>query len=194
MISNNNQIIAGLRAGDEYYFESVYKTFFPGLCSFSSQYVPLEEAKEIVQETMLWLWENRTSLIPELSLKSLLFTIVKNKALNRVTQNATKSRVYQQIEKKYQQQFNDPDFYLQKELMSLFNEALNKLPAECRKAFEMNRFKKLTHREIAEQLNVSPQTINYRIGQALKILRKELKDYLPLFFLYGTTFWVILEK
>ncbi|MDR0691937.1 MAG: RNA polymerase sigma-70 factor, partial [Prevotellaceae bacterium] len=192
MISNNSQIIARLRAGDEYYFESVYKTFFPGLCSFSSQYVSLEEAKEIVQETMLWLWENRTSLIPELSLKSLLFTIVKNKALNRITQNATKSKVYQQIEKKYQQQFNDPDFYLQKELMSLFNEALNKLPAEYRKAFEMNRFEKLTHREIAERLNVSPQTVNYRIGQALKILRKELKDYLPLFFLYGTTFWAIL--
>ena len=78
--------------------------------------------------------------------------------------------------------------------MSLFNEALNKLPEEYRKAFEMNRFEKLTHKEIAEQLNVSPQTINYRIGQALKILRKELKDYLPLFFLYGTTFGAILEE
>jgi RNA polymerase sigma-70 factor (ECF subfamily) len=183
-LATNSQIITMLRTGDEYCFEWVYKTFFAGLCSFSSQYVPLEEAKEIVQETMLWLWENKTSLIPELSLKSLLFTIVKNKALNRVTQNATKSKVYQKIEKKFQQQFNDPDFYLQKELMSMFNEALNKLPAEYRRAFEMNRFEKLTHKEIAEQLNVSPQTVNYRIGQALKILRKELKDYLPLFFLY----------
>jgi RNA polymerase sigma-70 factor (ECF subfamily) len=119
---------------------------------------------------------------------------VKNKALNRITQNATKSKVYQKIEQKYQQQFNDPDFYLQKELMSLFNEALNKLPEEYRRAFEMNRFERLTHKEIAEKLNVSPQTVNYRIGQALKILRKELKDYLPLFLLYGTAFWAVLEK
>jgi RNA polymerase sigma-70 factor (ECF subfamily) len=190
----NNQIITNLRTGDEYYFELVYKTFFAGLCSFSSQYVPLEEAKEIVQETMLWLWEHRTSLIPELSLKSLLFTIVKNKALNRITQDATKSKVYQKLEQKYRQQFNDPDFYLQKELTSLFNDALDKLPVEYRKAFEMNRFEKLTHKEIAEKLNVSPQTVNYRIGQALKILRKALKDYLPLFFLYGTTFRAILEE
>jgi RNA polymerase sigma-70 factor (ECF subfamily) len=58
----------------------------------------------------------------------------------------------------------------------------------------MNRFEKLTHKEIAEKLNVSPQTVNYRIGQALKILRKELKDYLPLFLLYATTFAAILEK
>ena len=192
--TTNSQLITNLRAGDEYCFELVYKTFFSGLCSFSSQYVSFEESKEIVQETMTWLWENRTSLIPELSLKSLLFTIVKNKALNRIAQDATKSKVYCKIEQKYQQQFNDPDFYLQRELISLFNEALNKLPEEFRQAFEMNRFKKLTHKEIAEQLNVSPQTVNYRIGQALKILRKELKDYLPLLFLYGTTFWAILEK
>jgi RNA polymerase sigma-70 factor (ECF subfamily) len=191
---DNNQIIAKLHAGDEYYFELVYKTFFAGLCSFSSQYVSLEEAKEIVQETMLWLWENRASLIPEFSLKSLLFTVVKNKALNRITRDATKSKVYQKIEDKYRQQFNDPDFYLQKELMSLFNEALNKLPEEYRRAFEMNRFEELTHKEIAERLNVSVQTVNYRIGQALKILRKELKDYLPLFLLYGFDFWTILEK
>ena len=40
------------------------------------------------------------------------------------------------------------------------------------------------HKEIAEKLNVSPQTVNYRIGQALKLLRIALKDYLPLFILY----------
>ena len=43
---------------------------------------------------------------------------------------------------------------------------------------------RMTHKEIAEKLNVSPQTVNYRIGQALKLLRIALKDYLPLFILY----------
>jgi RNA polymerase sigma-70 factor (ECF subfamily) len=169
-----------LRAGEEYCFDVVYKRYFAGLCSFSSQYVSIEESKEIVQETMLWLWENRTLLIPEMSLKSLLFTIVKNKALNRITREETQRRVYQKIVDKYDAQFNDPDFYIEKELMDLFEQALKKLPEEYRRAFEMNRFEGLTHKEIAERLNVSPQTINYRIGHALKILRTELKDYLPL--------------
>ena len=44
----------------------------------------------------------------------------------------------------------------------------------------MHRFKNMSYKEIAEQLNVSPKTIDYRIQQALKILRAELKDYLPL--------------
>ncbi|MDR2361576.1 MAG: RNA polymerase sigma-70 factor [Prevotellaceae bacterium] len=177
---DNSQIIIRLRAGDEHFFEVVYKTYFAGLCSFASQYVSLEEAKEIVQETMLWLWENRTVLIPELSLKSLLFTIVKHKSLNRATQGVIQHRVHHKIEEKYRAQFNDPDFYLSGELMTLFNEALQKLPAEYRRAFEMSRFECMTHKEIADRLQVSSQTVNYRIGQALKILRDELKDYLPL--------------
>ena len=69
-------------------------------------------------------------------------------------------------------------------------EALKKLPKEYLEAYEMNRNQHLTHKEIAEKLNVSPQTINYRIGQALKLLRVALKDYLPLFILiFGPNFF-----
>jgi RNA polymerase sigma-70 factor (ECF subfamily) len=64
-----------------------------------------------------------------------------------------------------------------------YNKALGKLPAEFRESYELNRKYHLTHKEIAEKLKVSPQTINYRISQALKILRIELKDYLPLLLL-----------
>jgi len=44
----------------------------------------------------------------------------------------------------------------------------------------MSRFKKMTYNQIAEKCGVSSKTVNYRITQALKILRIELKDFLPL--------------
>lgn len=47
-------------------------------------------------------------------------------------------------------------------------------------AFKMNRFEEMTYNEIAERTSVSPKTIAHRIFQALKILRTELKDYIPL--------------
>ena len=90
----------------------------------------------------------------------------------------------EEIAEKYETEFSSPDFYLENELFRLYEEALRKLPAEFRQAYEMNRSLQMTHKEIAEKLNVSPQTINYRIGQALKILRSELKDYLPLIMLF----------
>jgi RNA polymerase sigma-70 factor (ECF subfamily) len=64
--------------------------------------------------------------------------------------------------------------------MKILSDAIEKLPEEYRKAFVMNRFEGKTYNEIAEVSHVTPKTIAYRITQALKILRTELKDYLPL--------------
>lgn len=189
-INNNKSIITALKAGEEKVFDAVYRHYFRRLCAFCSQYVDeQEEIEEIVQETMMWLWENRSSLMADLTLKTLLFTIVKNKALNRISHFEIKRKVHQEIVEKYESEFDNPDFYFGNELFRLYEEALEKLPKEYREAYEMNRNHHLTHKEIAEKLNVSPQTVNYRIGQASKLLRIALKDYLPLFILYfGTDF------
>lgn len=188
--NDNKSIILALRADEEYVFDAVYRHYFRRLCGFCSQYVgEQEEIEEIVQETMMWLWENRDSLIPDLTLKTLLFTIVRNKALNRLSHLDIKRKVHKEIADKYESEFVNPDFYLGNELFRLYEEVLKKLPEEFRKAYEMNRNKHLTHKEIAERLDVSPQTVNYRIGQALKLLRIALKDYLPLFILcFGPNF------
>ena len=74
-INDNNAVISALREGCEEVFDNVYRHYFRGLCVFCSQYVTLSESEEIVQDTMMWLWENRKTLIPELTLKTLLFTI-----------------------------------------------------------------------------------------------------------------------
>lgn len=182
---NNKDVIAALNEGNETVFDEVYRYYFRGLCAFCSQYVTLDEAEEIVQDTMMWIWENRTKLMGDLMLKSLLFMIVKNKALNRISHLEIKRRVHQEIADKYEAEFTSPDFYLNNELFQLYETALNKLSTESRQAYEMNRKEHLTHKEIAEKLKVSPQTVNYRISQALKMLRVELKDYLPLFLAFA---------
>ena len=186
-----DSVITALKAGEEKVFDVVYRHYFRRLCAFCSQYVSeQEEIEEIVQETMMWLWENRCTLMEDLTLKTLLFTIVKNKALNRLSHFEIKRKVHQEIVDKYDSELNNPDFYLSDELFRLYEEALKRLPKEYLEAYEMNRNQHLTHKEIAEKLNVSPQTINYRIGQALKLLRVALKDYLPLFILiFGPNFF-----
>ena len=161
MDENAERISLELIAGDEQAFDTVYKQYYRGLCAFASQYVTVPESEEIVQDVMMWLWENRKSLVADMSLKSLLFTIVRNKCLNTISH------------------IQVPDFYIG-ELMALASKAIRELPDEYRKAFEMNRFEEMTYNEIAERTGVSPKTIAYRISQALKILRTKLKDYIPL--------------
>lgn len=184
-INDNKQIVSALNEGHESVFDAVYRHYFKKLCAFCSQYIPdLEETEEIVQETMVWLWENRLTLKAELTLKSLLFTIVKNKALNRISHYEIKQKVHEEIHQKYESTFENPDFYDQDELFRMYRQTLDNMPKDIRETFLMNRDRSLTHKEIAAILNVSPQTVNYRIGQALKMLRQALKDYLP--------FWSIL--
>ncbi|NMA73895.1 MAG: RNA polymerase sigma-70 factor [Bacteroidales bacterium] len=189
-INDNKSVIEALKTKDTEVFDAVYRFYYTKLCAFCFQYIKeQEEIEEIVQDTMMWLWENRSNLISDLSLKSLLFTIVKNKALNRLSHFKIKRKAHQEIYEKYQKDFNNPDFYLESELFNLYSKALKQLPEKYREAFEMNRKQHLTHNEIANKLNVSPQTINYRISQALKLLRDALKDYLPILILFLMNFF-----
>jgi RNA polymerase sigma-70 factor (ECF subfamily) len=51
---------------------------------------------------------------------------------------------------------------------------LNELPARCKEVFIMHRFKGLSHKEIARQLNISPKTVENHMVNALLFLRKRL--------------------
>lgn len=77
------------------------------------------------------------------------------------------------------------DLSIVNELQSLIQEAIDELPPSYRQAFTMHRFQNKTRQEIAEVLQVSIKTVDYRILQSLKILRERLKDYLPILAIYG---------
>ena len=99
-------------------------------------------------------------------------------------QKSFQRKFLQQLEKRFADQFDSPDFYLGTELARLYREALAQLPEQTRRIFEMSRFQGMTHQQIAAEMEVSPQTVNYHIGQALKVLGVALKDYLPLIALF----------
>jgi RNA polymerase sigma-70 factor (ECF subfamily) len=173
-------IIIQLKEGDEKSFEKVYRTYYKGLCAFASQYLKdPDDCEEIVQDVMMWLWENRSSLVPEMPVKSLLFTMVKNKCLNQIHHLQIKQRVHNELYANIEEPFEDPDTYSNGEMLEILNKSINNLPDDYRIAFTMNRFENYTYSEIADKMNVSTKTIAYRISQALKILRIDLKDYIP---------------
>ena len=69
----------------------------------------------------------------------------------------------------------------------MLSEALDKLPENTRLIFEKNRFEGKKYTEIAEEQQISVKTVEAHISKALKILRVELKDYLPFFILLFQT-------
>ena len=180
----DSSLLEAIQKGDNIAFNIFFHRYYQLLCNYGNRFVDLEDAEEIVQDSLLWVWENREVLIINVSLSSFLFTMVYRKALNRIEHNQITQRVLTQFHEDIQEVLHDVDFYQIQELMNKIDEAVAALPDAYREAFIMHRFQHMNYKKIAETLGVSYQTVAYRIQQALKLLRLELKDFLLLLLLF----------
>jgi RNA polymerase sigma-70 factor (ECF subfamily) len=180
--SEDTSLLFTMQRGDRSAFDTLFQKYYPILCSYSYRFVRLEDAEEIVQDVMLWIWENRDNAIIEHSLKQYLFKAVYHRSMTRIMQNEVKQRVDAAYHERMIAILQDVDVYQMNELSRHIQKAIDELPPSYKEAFIMHRFRNLSYKEAAEILNVSPKTVDYRIQQALKILRVKLKDFLPLLF------------
>lgn len=173
-----------LKRGGMKAFDALFRKYYPLLFAYGCKFVREEIAEEIAQDTMLWLWEHREENIIRFSLVKYLLRTVYRKSLNRIEQEQVKLNAetcfYQEI---CENVLEESDLCEINDLSRKLREAIRNLPDNYRESFVMHRFKDMTYKEIAGELNVSVQTVNYRIGQALKLLYAALKDYLPVLFL-----------
>lgn len=159
-------------------FETVFGKYYPALCVYACRYVDADVAENIVQDVMMWLWENRRSLSGSMNLQGYLYRAVKNRCLSHINHIAIRNRVLGNMQDNMADKFDNPDTYAIEELKDNIDSALEDMPKTYRQAFEMNRFDKKTYNEIAEELSLSPKTVAYRIQQGIVYLKKKLKDYL----------------
>ena len=160
-------------------FEELFKAHFASLCHFAKQYVQDEDtAQDICQKVFIHLWQKRQLIDPKQSIVSYLFTAVKNRCLNHIRDHKKyRSKVLDLELAEEEWSFQD-DHFVEEELKASIAEALASLPEKCRKVFEMSRYQEMTYKEIAEELDISPKTVEAHMNKAIKSLRIHLKDYL----------------
>ena len=178
--SDNDFLLSAVQRGDQKAFDILFRRYYPMLCAYGHRFVELEDAEEIVEDSLLWIWENRETLVIESSLNSYLFKMVYRRALNKLAHIDATQRADTRFYEDMQEMLQDTDYYQIEELAKRIEDAVAALPESYREAFVMHRFRDMSYKEIAETLGVSPKTIDYHIQQALKQLRVDLKDYLPL--------------
>ncbi len=168
-------------------FKTIFTHYFQPLYHLSVFYLnDDDEAKSVVQDAFIKLWESRTELHSDSNLKNYLFTLVKNNCLNILKRRQIMLKHHEKIrwmEMHYQYESLtkiNSDYLEFEELKEKIEKAIKNLPEHCRAVFEMSRFEDLKNREIAEKLGVSQKTVEAHLTKALKILRKELKEYLPI--------------
>lgn len=186
----SDEILQKIILGEKSSFEQVYRYYYPRLNYFAKQYLFDDElSKNIVQDVFTELWAKRITLQPDTNLNAWLFTVTKNKSLKVIShlksqQNYDNHIKARQLEVNYKSLADfDTSNLIFEELQSQIQAALDRLSPACRRVFEMSRFEDKKNREIAEELNLSIKTVEAQISKALRSLKADLKDYLPLFYI-----------
>jgi RNA polymerase sigma-70 factor (ECF subfamily) len=169
--------------------ELLYRHYFQSLCSHAVRLLYSKAiAEDLVSEIFCQLYASGSYQNIKTSYRAYLFKTVRNRALNYKRDEGKCSHDIYQCEK-------FPDTYLQRpdaiaeyeELYNCLEEGINSLPSQCRRIFLMNRFENKKYSEIAEELQLSPRTIEVQIRKASHFLRTTLIKYrvlLILFFSY----------
>jgi len=182
MISEND-IINGLKSGQEKAYQYLYKHYYKMLCAVAFELTRDTVGAEIVVSDVIFaLWEKRSKLNIHTSLRSYLLTSVRNRCLNYLAQMMRGRELVDSFE--YEMQ-NDPfdndtplDQLICTELGAKVDSAIDALPPRTRQIFCMSRFDNLKYDEIACRTNISVNNVKYHLKSALAKLREELKDYL----------------
>jgi len=182
----SKDIIFGLKNGHEDAYKYLYDEYYNKLCHLANLYVrDLFVSENIVGDLIFHLWENREQFEIHDSLNAYLFTSVRNRCYNYLSQ------AHVQKESSITQLQDDSIIFsmhsetelpigilMEKELQNAVELAVNRLPEQTKKVFELKRYEDLSYEEISIQLNISTNTVKYHIKNALRILREELGGYL----------------
>ena len=171
-------------------FEDIYLTYFSKMKYFAKEYVVSEEdAENIVQDVFMELWEKREALTMHTNLIAFLFTAIKNRCLNflkhqsYIQAKTCSLKADEELESQLNlyalEQFDEAVSSIS-EVENLLSRTMQKLPERCREIFLLSRIEGLKYKEIAERLDISVNTVENQISIALRKLRSELKEYLPL--------------
>ncbi|MDK2979581.1 MAG: hypothetical protein PWP52_2295 [Bacteroidales bacterium] len=179
MKHSEKDVIKKISKGDIQLFELLFKKYYQMLCDFGMNYLKnIDEVEEVVQDVFYNIWKNKQQLRINTSIKSYLYTAVKNNSLQKIRIH----NLDMKYEKYYKSQsLNDSispaDVMNAKELNAIINKALDTLPEKARIIFKMSRYDGLKYHEIATKLSISIKTVESNMGKALKHFRSYLKDY-----------------
>jgi RNA polymerase sigma-70 factor (ECF subfamily) len=162
-------------------FEALFKAHFRELHAYAYSLInDWDNAEELVQGLFLKLWERNDWTGIHTSVKSYLYKSVYHESLNLIRHKKVHLRYQALTIPTMENQTGDAAEKLKlSEVETHLAKALNKLPEKCRAIFHLSRFEELKYQQIADQLNISIKTVETHMVKALKILRKEMAEFLP---------------
>ena len=188
MLEKEREYVFALKLGDESEFREIMEQWYSRLFNFANGYLNnRENTKEIIQDVFLQLWNHRSRLAENTSLNAYLFTLTRNRCIDRIRSERRALQFYSDRQEEYihlTENYNALsdsilDNIFATELQAEIDSAIAQLPDQCQKVFLLSRNKGLKNREISETLSISEKTVESHITKALHAIRAALERKLP---------------
>lgn len=181
---SDSELMKCLQKGDQLAFKQIFYRYQEKLLFYTIAIVKSKGvAKDIVQETFIKLWTNRQKLDPDQSLSGYLHTIARNMSLNHLKRagydQKLKERIWKNIQE-VQQRVETEEELFGRESSRLVQKAISQLPPRRKQIFKLSREKGLTHQQIANQLDISPNTVKNQIVSAMKEIRTYMQRHMDI--------------
>lgn len=169
---DEKELLLNLAGGDEAAFFEIYRRYSGKVYRMSLDYLQSAfVAKDIVQDTFIKLWQQRHLAQDIRSVDAWLTTVTKNQLINHLRKKIPATEADMQVA-------DSGDRYIDyRELEVLVHQAVEQLPKQQKKVYELSRFSGMPHREIAEQLGISYDMAREHLSKALKNIRQFLEKH-----------------
>lgn len=169
-----------LKKGDMIAFKLFFESFYPSLCLFANQYLRDKEVSlDIVQDAFLYLWNKDVEYHSVNAAKSYLYQYVRSRSLNYLRDKKLRHRL--EIQNLQSETFFR-DTLIEEETYQMISRAIGTLPPMGQRVIELS-LDGLKNQEIADQLNISINTVKTIKLRAFSSLRKELNKNVFVFFI-----------
>jgi RNA polymerase sigma-70 factor (family 1) len=176
---SDGSLVSLLQNGSHVAYKKIFNRYWNQLLFYTTSIVKTERvAKDIVQETFVRLWTKRDVLDPGQSLSGYLHTIARNQALNHLKRAAydqtLKEQIWQEIDNVLSANYIEENLYAE-ECTILVQQAVDRLPPQRKRIYQLSRRNGMTHREIGLMMGISKNTVKNQMVSALKEIRSYLK-------------------
>lgn len=170
------------REGDMEAYKTLYYHFFPAFIKYGSSMGFSEVASEDqVQELFIWLWKNRTQLIPSDNIESYIYAAFRNNLLNQKRINSRRKQIIQSLDRTKKDRVSQTPALEQGENSEILSRLLDELPQQQREVIYLRYYEEKSIAQISEIMSLAPQIVsNYAYRALIKLRRhsQELKHLL----------------
>ena len=178
---NERELLEELLLNGEKAFTAIYELYAPSLIDYTAaRLASLEEARDIIHDLFVHLWEERASIAITHSLRAFLFAAVRYRIIDHIRKNITRREYAERLRALYaEMEENNENAIEAKDLHQAMEKAIGEWPPRVQEIYRLSRQQHRSIAEIADQLQISPQTVKNQLTTALGLLRSFLKK-LPL--------------